>query len=333
MKQKAIVILGMHRSGTSAFAGVLSMLGINFGSNLMPPAFDNEKGYFENIDIYNVNETILSSLGSSWDSLFALPSQWWLNTNLNIYKDEIRDILRQEFESSEIFGVKDPRLSWLFPLWREILDSLNIEYHIIIPVRNPLEVAMSLAKRNNFSLEKGTLLWTSYNLEAEQQTRKYPRLILSYNKLLECPKDVVKFIADKLKINYPWDSLTAMSDIDNFLEPTLRHHDFNFAIEEKRLLNYIFKLYKSLLDLSGFHDIALPSTHAIDDLAAEFINMRNYFYTFELQDEMKNTLKMKKQLEQIQQKIHSMENSFSWKITAPLRSVKTYFNRISKYHL
>jgi len=199
MSGRAIIILGMHRSGTSAFAGVLSLLGINFGRHLMPPAFDNERGFFENVKICNVNETILSSLHSSWDDLLALPQEWWRESSLEVHKRQIRNIIREEFGHEEIFAMKDPRLSLLFPLWREILDDLDIAYDFVLPVRNPLEVALSLTKRNKFSLGKGVLLWMNYNLEAEKYSRGCFRIILSYDKLLKFPVEVLECIAKKWK--------------------------------------------------------------------------------------------------------------------------------------
>ncbi|MBE9481821.1 MAG: sulfotransferase family protein, partial [Bacteroidetes bacterium] len=66
--QKCIFILGMHRSGTSAITGVLKILGVNLGSSLMPPLEDNPKGYFENLNVFKVNEEILGSINSSWDN-------------------------------------------------------------------------------------------------------------------------------------------------------------------------------------------------------------------------------------------------------------------------
>ena len=55
MKQTCILILGMHRSGTSALTGVLSLLDVYLGSELMPASEDNKKGYFENKNLYRIN--------------------------------------------------------------------------------------------------------------------------------------------------------------------------------------------------------------------------------------------------------------------------------------
>ena len=54
--QKCIVVLGMHRSGTSVLMGVLSMLGVELGLNLMAPTEGNPRGYFENQSICELND-------------------------------------------------------------------------------------------------------------------------------------------------------------------------------------------------------------------------------------------------------------------------------------
>ncbi|MGH2482289.1 MAG: sulfotransferase family protein, partial [Ktedonobacteraceae bacterium] len=67
LNNTAIIVLGMHRSGTSAVAGMLNALGMYLGSDLMAPAADNPKGFYEHNGITNLHDELLSSLGSSWD--------------------------------------------------------------------------------------------------------------------------------------------------------------------------------------------------------------------------------------------------------------------------
>src|SRR5262245_1322694 len=67
-----IFVLGMHRSGTSLFAGVLGLLGAGLPKNLLPANSWNPKGYFEPLDIVNLHEEMLSALGSSWADLRRL---------------------------------------------------------------------------------------------------------------------------------------------------------------------------------------------------------------------------------------------------------------------
>jgi len=82
---KCIIVLGMHRSGTSAFTGVLNILGVELGSNLMEPTKENPRGYFEKRAVMEINDEILNILGSSWDDDFFSPDEnWWTNDSLAI---------------------------------------------------------------------------------------------------------------------------------------------------------------------------------------------------------------------------------------------------------
>lgn len=80
MKQTCILLLGMHRSGTSALAGTLHQLGIYLGSDLMKPGQYNKKGYFENNLIFRFNEQLLHKVGSSWDDIFY--SEYKINNTI-----------------------------------------------------------------------------------------------------------------------------------------------------------------------------------------------------------------------------------------------------------
>lgn len=339
MEKTAVIILGMHRSGTSAVAGVLDHLGISFGSSLMPPAVDNEKGYFENIDVYRIHEAVLAALGSTWDSVFPLPTEWWRSAELTPCKEQLRQFIVQEFSDRAVFAVKDPRLSRLLPMWRDILDDLGIRCRFILPIRHPVEVALSLAKRNGFSLEKGALIWADHNLEAERLTRHDPRLIVSYHAFLEKPERLIRIVTDQWRLGASPDA-TTMAEVRDFLEPALQHHRIEPAKQDRRLINFMFKLYRSLLDLSDWTD-GLPSARAeLDELAAELASMRDFFYTRDLRNDLTNAstaarklddlrerlqksedrLKnMEQQLLAAEQTIRLMEESWSWKLTETLR--------------
>ena len=75
---ECVVVLGMHRSGTSALAGILGLLGVHLGSKLLnAPAEENAKGFCEHTGILDLQQTILLTLGSNWDDTRPLPAYWW----------------------------------------------------------------------------------------------------------------------------------------------------------------------------------------------------------------------------------------------------------------
>jgi len=327
MNKKAVLILGMHRSGTSAVAGTLSRLGVDFGHNLMPATLDNEKGYFENMAVFKVNDAILASLGASWDSVLSLPSQWWRSDELDPFKRQIREIIHREFNAGGVFAVKDPRLSRLFPLWQEVLDGLSIEYQFIFPVRNPFEVALSLVKRNNFSVEKGGLLWMEYNLEAERHTRAYQRIIVSYDDFLDRPENFIQTLAGKLKISDSQHVRETMPAIREFLEPALRHHRVDAGSKDTRLPGFVYALHRLLVDLSFDAEGTPSSVNAIDEMAAEFTRMLRFFYP----PDLTNVIALKRELEIAQQnpgKLLSRSRHTDDKLH--LHSVKAWLSRMVK---
>ena len=72
----AVIVLGMHRSGTSALAGILHHLGVELGDRLMQASPDNPRGYWEHRDIVAVNHKLMAELGWSWDDIRPLPARW-----------------------------------------------------------------------------------------------------------------------------------------------------------------------------------------------------------------------------------------------------------------
>uniref|UniRef100_A0A7V5XHT5 Sulfotransferase n=1 Tax=Thermodesulfobacterium geofontis TaxID=1295609 RepID=A0A7V5XHT5_9BACT len=231
MKQTVLLILGMHRSGTSVLTGMLNILGVPLGNKLLPPLPDNPKGFFENAEITLFNEKILlPSLNSSWWDLLPV------NTELEIpydLVDKAKTIILNNFKDTEIFAIKDPRLCILFPFWERVLKDLSIDIKIIIPIRNPYEVAMSLKHRNAFTVEHGLLLWCKHVLYAEYYSRRYQRIFVYFDDLLNNPKKVIAKIKKTLDIEFPHTYKDVQKEIEGFLEKELKHYNLTnvFSVE------------------------------------------------------------------------------------------------------
>ena len=116
-------ILGMHRSGTSALGGMLNIMGLEFGSDLMVANERNPKGYFENNFVYQLNKKILSQNNTVWYDLHFQASDIDKN-DFDDFVQEAEQIMSNEFKYSENFVIKDPRISILFPIWEQA--SLNL---------------------------------------------------------------------------------------------------------------------------------------------------------------------------------------------------------------
>ena len=221
----AILILGMHRSGTSALTRVVSLLGADLPVNLMPPAADdNEKGFWESLDIFHVNEDILTSAGSSWDDWGRFNGNWFRSGKAVAYFSKARQFLENDFGSSALFVLKDPRICRLLPFWLKVLQDEGVVSKCLVTIRHPLEVAESLSKRNGFSHAKSLILWLRYVLDAELSSRDLPRAFCSYAELLADWRSEMTRLGTLLDLSWPRLSPTAEVEIDTFLEVRLRHH-------------------------------------------------------------------------------------------------------------
>jgi len=247
----AVCVLGMHRSGTSAMAGVLNLLGVSLGKKLLKPAEDNPKGFYENEKITYFNDLeLLPKLNTNWHdvNVVSLDSIMNLAVEYPEIVEKAIEILNEEFSDSELFGIKDPRMCIIFPFWENILWKFGSDIKIVFIFRNPLEVAHSLFNRNGFTLKTSLLLWAKHVLYAEYYSRKYDRVFVSYDDLLNNPEAVIKEIQSSLNIKLNLDD-DKLNEIRNFLDNNLKNFNFvNFKSPVKEL-EFIEEIYRILLML------------------------------------------------------------------------------------
>lgn len=152
MKSSAVIILGMHRSGTSCLAGALEEAGLNLGE-VDRKKHTNPKGNRENLDIMHLNNAVLEENGASWNMPPEAECAWSPENCVQ------RDALIASYGPDTIWGFKDPRTVLVFDGWRDALP----EAQLIATFRHPTAVAQSLNTRNGFPMEDGIALWTAYN--------------------------------------------------------------------------------------------------------------------------------------------------------------------------
>lgn len=181
-----VIVLGMHRSGTSAMTGALHRLGLPVGDPeaLIPESRHNPRGHWEVKDLVFVNEMLLDQLGGSWDDpadagpveLRALADSDWGEGARRAHAQSLGDGL---------WVWKDPRLCLLMELWREVLSEPPV---VVMMVRSPGAVARSLEKRSNFELDRGLCLWDRYTRAAIEGSRGLPTRVFHYEDLLASPR-------------------------------------------------------------------------------------------------------------------------------------------------
>ena len=220
----ALVVLGMHRSGTSALTGMLHHLGVALGTNLMPETNDNPRGYWEHADIVRVNHRLMAELGWSWDDIRSLPTGFEHGVAAQAASRELVALLEGDFAGMPLWGLKDPRLCRLMPLWTRLLTDEQVAPCYLLAVRHPLDVAASLAARDDIGAGRALLLWLGYLLDAERATRGSPRVIVYYEDLVgeRGWRTVADEIAATFGLSWPRTGVAAEAAVEAFLAPELR---------------------------------------------------------------------------------------------------------------
>lgn len=214
--RKAVLVLGMHRSGTSLLSGLMAQAGFSIGKSVMPPAEDNPKGFFENQRIVDFNERILNSLGMGWSSWQPLPVDWL--EQVSAFADEATSLIEEEFGEETQVCIKDPRMCRLFPFWKDILLKLRFELYMLLTTRGLGEVSASLQKRDGMSESQANVLWLRYNLDALQSSLDLTGLHVSYQDVLEDAggslSKISQWLGEPLELNEK-----------DFVDEALRHHE------------------------------------------------------------------------------------------------------------
>ena len=220
----AYLVLGMHRSGTSAVTQLLALAGAELPANVMPGDEHNAKGYFEPWKIAIFNDERLRAAGSAWDDPFAYPYRRLPSDEERAWLDRACALFDEEFPKAAWPLMKDPRATVLLPMWLEVLARKGVQARCVIPVRHPLAVAGSLRRRDGFADEKSVLVWSAYMLAAEAYTRDLPRAFVGYDALLADWRSEVARIEAAHGAPLPNLTPKAAKAVDGFLTADLRHN-------------------------------------------------------------------------------------------------------------
>lgn len=217
-----IIVLGMHRAGTSAITRLINLMGASLGpeAQLLPATPDNPKGYWERIDVLQLHEWVLEQLNADWH-LVASVDPHTIDPELREgFTRRARAILT-DMDSHQPWVMKDPRLCLLLPLWLPLLTA-PVCVHI---VRHPLATARSLEKRDGFPLHFGMTLWEQYMAGALLASAGLPRFAVSYEQLMAQPVATVRALYDRLgERQVRGLRLPAEPEIRGFLDSDLQHH-------------------------------------------------------------------------------------------------------------
>ena len=249
---RLIVVLGMHRSGTSAITRGLQVMGVDLGERLMPGMEEvNPKGFWEDIDINLLNNEILNVLDSDWYHLSPISLSDLAFLRKEGYLLRAIELLRRKVGSIPIFGLKDPRISKLLSFWKEVFSQCEFNVCYVMAVRHPLSVARSLAKRDGIEVLQSYFLWLDHVVASLTGMNGSKCVFIDYDRLVQSPDYELNRMAKNLDLAI--DPAELQDYKSNFLDEDLRHSIFNLS---DLLLNdtcppIVHEIYAALLNLAS----------------------------------------------------------------------------------
>jgi glycosyltransferase involved in cell wall biosynthesis len=277
MSREIVIVLGMHRSGTSLVTDIISKFGLNLGNKLIPPRNDNQKGFFEDSEIVQLNNDILNYLLIDWSSFRDIvtdPMFFFTDDLLSTFGYKAEELLSKKIKEESINLFKDPRFMILLPFWKAIFDRLKLNAKYVYVIRHPINVSKSLLVRDNLAKEEGIKLWFYYNLLCLMQIND-DIYIVNYDSLFDDNNfQVVKSLINYININC--DNATLLNILNESVSQTLRHNESNEEIEINiinELYNYFIKKTNSVVikqDIKKWLD--LNDVKIIEDVNSHICN-------------------------------------------------------------
>ncbi|WP_123042251.1 sulfotransferase family protein [Cohnella candidum] len=246
-------------------ARAINALGVYFGEevDLLQAKEDNKEGFWEHQNIVRLNDEILEALGIEWHASAPLDDSWWTKDKFKPFEEQIVSLVEKTFVPQSMWGWKDPRTSILIPLWIRALKRLDIELQFVIPVRNPIDVASSLANRDEIEFSKAAGIWQLYTLSALHFSQGFPRLVVQYDKFVENPVIQLQRLGKFMNVEADFHQIS-----EEIINPSLRHKKSDLLSLEnmansERVTQSIVEAYSISLELADKNGVA-------DDSAVQF---------------------------------------------------------------
>ncbi|MEM7238622.1 MAG: hypothetical protein AAF501_12485, partial [Pseudomonadota bacterium] len=223
LPSEVLLVLGMHRSGSSALTRVISLLGYSLPKTLIKDNASNRRGHWESQPLARLDDAYLGEAGLVW-------SDWTSGTLVRMqaaamrdFEQDLRSLIADEFPAGQPAVIKEPRLCRFVPRIRAALGP-DVPTRAIIITRNPLEVIASLMRRNNLTEANAGLLWLRYMLDAVSGSEGLPRAFVAYDQLIADPLTTLSGVERVLGSPYPITLDHVASEVSGFLNGTLQNH-------------------------------------------------------------------------------------------------------------
>lgn len=204
---RPILLLGMHRSGTSCLAGCLEAAGLYLGE-VNTWARSNALGNRERRAVMHLNDKVLAANGGTWR---APPDAVVWPDHL---VEEGREMARSMAQDGP-WGFKDPRTLLTLDGWLDCVGNAEL----VASFRHPLAVAQSLHQRDpDLSIEEGLGIWLAYNQRLLAISDRRPVTVISFDRAGDAYVDAINSVARALDLPHP-------EAAGQFYDTGLRSHD------------------------------------------------------------------------------------------------------------
>lgn len=250
-KATIILVLGMHRSGTSAFSRSTIALGATHGDQLLGPREDNPKGFWEDAHIDQLHRDMLEVLGVAWNRLTPLTGKDLENLEKAGFTARAENLLRDKTEKGGVFTLKYPPMAKFYPFWSAVFAAGGFDVRPMLAIRHPLSVARSLVKRDGLDREYACLLFLAHVLPVLSGLRPAISVVSDYDQLMENPDSEVRRIGKHLGLEV--DKGILDDYCRGFLSQELRHTKFSLEdlAAQQDLDPLVNEVYTHLLDFAS----------------------------------------------------------------------------------
>jgi hypothetical protein len=245
-RRPIVLVLGMHRSGTSLCSHILSALGVDIADDIGVNR-GNEKGHWERWEIVEFHDRILrlfnrDYFGSFHD--FALPVAWWADPRVAQIRREIVTFLERRMGEG-YFGFKDPRTVRLMPVWHQIFNELKLAPRIVLCLRNPAQIGRSLHARDGLDPAIGEYRWLVHMIDFFRYTSKYDLCVIEYEEWFSNPSQNIEKLQKFLDLPWQQSDADLALALTSIVEPAARHDDSDHREPSRPMVRTLYKLTRS----------------------------------------------------------------------------------------
>ena len=227
-----VVVLGMHRSGTSLLSNLLHYLGVDMADTTDHVSERNAGGFWERPELNRLQDEVLEAIGrpiAAPEHCLPFPAAWWRRKEVQAIKPRLVAFVAGELaKSSNLWGFKDPRTCRLLPLWWEVFRDLELTPIYVHALRSPAESALSMSIKNParaISPTRGELMWIAYNYDILRYVAPdHPPLTIVYEDWFADGAQVARRLVDALGIGQRLTGDELRECVETMVAPERRHH-------------------------------------------------------------------------------------------------------------